>query len=137
MLSIKIYNNSSTMNKPNRADKYEKLDKLGEGTYGVVYKAQGILQLTQTKTPERSSPSRRSDSSPKRKAFPPPPSAKYPSSRNSHTPTSFHCAKSSTPTANSSSSSSTWTSISRSTWAASARRRDSTPLSSRALPISC
>lgn len=26
-----------------KLDKYEKLDKLGEGTYGVVYKAQGTL----------------------------------------------------------------------------------------------
>jgi hypothetical protein len=29
------------MNKPNRAEKYEKMDKLGEGTYGVVYQARG------------------------------------------------------------------------------------------------
>ncbi len=26
-----------------KLDKYEKLEKLGEGTYGVVYKAQGTL----------------------------------------------------------------------------------------------
>lgn len=30
------------MNK-NKADKYEKMDKLGEGTYGVVYQARGSL----------------------------------------------------------------------------------------------
>jgi serine/threonine protein kinase len=28
--------------KPSRLDQYEKLDKLGEGTYGVVYKARHI-----------------------------------------------------------------------------------------------
>jgi serine/threonine protein kinase len=27
--------------KPNKAEKYEKMDKLGEGTYGVVYQARG------------------------------------------------------------------------------------------------
>ena len=27
--------------KSSKLDKYEKLDKLGEGTYGVVYKARG------------------------------------------------------------------------------------------------
>lgn len=34
------------MNKPNRAEKYEKQDKLGEGTYGVVYKARGNSNIT-------------------------------------------------------------------------------------------
>ena len=27
--------------KQNRAERYEKMDKLGEGTYGVVYQARG------------------------------------------------------------------------------------------------
>ena len=32
----------------NKAEKYEKMDKLGEGTYGVVYMARGTYPLTQT-----------------------------------------------------------------------------------------
>jgi hypothetical protein len=28
-----------------KLDRYEKLDKLGEGTYGVVYKARGNLTI--------------------------------------------------------------------------------------------
>jgi cyclin-dependent kinase len=31
--------------KSNKLDKYEKKEKLGEGTYGVVYKALGIESL--------------------------------------------------------------------------------------------
>lgn len=31
------------MMKSNKLDKYEKMGKLGEGTYGVVYKARGIV----------------------------------------------------------------------------------------------
>jgi hypothetical protein len=27
----------------NKAEKYEKMDKLGEGTYGVVYQARGNI----------------------------------------------------------------------------------------------
>jgi len=33
------------MIKNNKLDKFEKLDKLGEGTYGVVYKARGFFDL--------------------------------------------------------------------------------------------
>lgn len=28
-----------------KLDKFEKLDKLGEGTYGVVYKARGLFYI--------------------------------------------------------------------------------------------
>ena len=33
-----------------KLEKYEKLDKLGEGTYGVVYKARGIDTYLDTLT---------------------------------------------------------------------------------------
>ena len=33
------------MIKNNKLDKFEKLDKLGEGTYGVVYKARGFFDF--------------------------------------------------------------------------------------------
>ena len=29
----------------NKAEKYEKMDKLGEGTYGVVYQAKGKILI--------------------------------------------------------------------------------------------
>ena len=31
--------------KSTKLDRYEKKDKLGEGTYGVVYKALGIIRI--------------------------------------------------------------------------------------------
>lgn len=67
------------MNKPNRAEKYEKLDKLGEGTYGVVYKARGTSSLIKTSRPVKSTPSKKSDCNPKKKASPRPPSVRSPS----------------------------------------------------------
>ena len=37
----------------NKAEKYEKMDKLGEGTYGVVYQARGNQFLIQTSKQDR------------------------------------------------------------------------------------
>ena len=33
------------MKTSNKLDKYEKLEKIGQGTYGVVYKARGTLNI--------------------------------------------------------------------------------------------
>ena len=42
-----------------KAEKYEKMDKLGEGTYGVVYMARGISFLIQTSRRTKSSRSKK------------------------------------------------------------------------------
>ena len=60
------------MNK-NKAEKYEKMDKLGEGTYGVVYQARGSFTIIQTKKQIRYSHSRRYDFRANKKEFPPQP----------------------------------------------------------------
>ena len=73
--------------KPNRAEKYEKLDKLGEGTYGVVYKARGTFSLTQTRIPIRCLHLKRFGCSLRKKAFLQPLFVKYLFSRNCPIPT--------------------------------------------------
>lgn len=37
----------------NKAEKYEKMDKLGEGTYGVVYQARGLYSIIQISKQDR------------------------------------------------------------------------------------
>ena len=69
------------MNKPNRAEKYEKMDKLGEGTYGVVYKAKGTESVMQIRRLGKSMPSRRSGYRAKKRGSLRLPSARSPSSR--------------------------------------------------------
>ena len=39
--------------KGHKAERYEKLDKLGEGTYGVVYKARGTTRSMQIRRPTK------------------------------------------------------------------------------------
>lgn len=40
----------------NKAEKYQKMDKLGEGTYGVVYQARGTSNIIQTNKQDKFSP---------------------------------------------------------------------------------
>jgi hypothetical protein len=58
------------------------MDKLGEGTYGVVYMARGTSFLIQTNRPTKYSHSKKSDSKVKRRAFLPQPFVKSPFSSN-------------------------------------------------------
>lgn len=130
MCAFKLFEviyNILLMHKPNKADKYEKLDKLGEGTYGVVYKAQGNSALIKTRKQVKYLPSKRFVWNLKKKVFHPLPSAKYPSSKNWHIPTSSPSAKSSTPIANSFWYSSILIMISRSSWATLAKKREWIP----------
>ena len=66
---FELFINFLLMNKPNRAERYEKLDKLGEGTYGVVYKAKGIPSHIQIRKLGKYSLSRKLGWSLNRKAF--------------------------------------------------------------------
>lgn len=53
------------------------MDKLGEGTYGVVYQARGSFCIIQTNKPEKSSHSKKSDFKASNKEYLLPPSDKF------------------------------------------------------------
>lgn len=61
------------------------MDKLGEGTYGVVYMARGIPFIIQTSKLTKSLHSKKYDLKVNKKASPPQPSDKSPFSSNSIT----------------------------------------------------
>lgn len=65
--------------KKNKAEKYEKLDKLGQGTYGVVYKARGNFIFIQIKKTNRFMHLKKLDSKVKKKEFQAPLLEKFPS----------------------------------------------------------
>lgn len=58
------------------------MEKLGEGTYGVVYQARGSFLIIQTNKLEKFSHSKKSDSKASKKEYLLPPSDKFPSSNN-------------------------------------------------------
>ena len=94
------------------SDRFEKIEKLGEGTYGIVYKARdrtnGNVCLLASLS-FRSLRLRRSVLSIKMKACPLLQYAKFLCSKRSTTPTSSSSSMSSTPLRNYISSSSIWT----------------------------
>ena len=55
------------------------MDKLGEGTYGVVYQARGSYSIIQTNKLEKFLHSKKSDSKASKKESLLPPSGKFPS----------------------------------------------------------
>ena len=65
------------MNKASKAEKYEKMDKLGEGTYGVVYKAQGTSFYIQISKQVKSLLLRKSVYNQSKRVFLPQPFVKF------------------------------------------------------------
>ena len=65
------------------------MDKLGEGTYGVVYMARGISFLIQISRPTKYSHSKKYASKVRKREFPPQPFVKFPFSSNSVMSTLF------------------------------------------------
>ncbi len=98
------------------------MDKLGEGTYGVVYMARGTHFLNQISKQTKYSPSKKLDLKANKKVFPLPPYDKSPSLRNSIMSMSYISEKSFTPTANLFWFLSTSSMIWKNTWETSTRK---------------